>query len=334
MAALELYARTTYRGDARATAALDAPAGPGELLRAYIVPATPVQALLFLSRTVQPVKLLALYQHYFPEEMAASSARMAPDEAEAYSPAEIEFFRLVNNRLFPLDEYLLWCMTEDEFADERTEGRVMRVPVTPVGLEWWDQDPKDFRVGWQFLITLFHTIVVEGLGYDLSDTQLDSSLYQEIDEMNGEGLELTEERLTSACEGLKEPLCWLPLAIEMISHETGCAWLDADDQYHELVASWNRKEIDWLASEWKECKEIDAKVYALLDWLDGGNEDAAGAGDVGHMREVLALWRECTTVRSRRPRTLVEVFTGNVPQPEAPGLDLDELDLALEGEEY
>ncbi len=69
---------------------------PVALLRPYRVAVTVREALAYLEGIVAPLRLLALYKHFFPEEFAASKAQAFPAGGALYSDREVEFFQLIN----------------------------------------------------------------------------------------------------------------------------------------------------------------------------------------------------------------------------------------------
>src|SRR3954469_1341378 len=119
-----------------------------DLLLAFRVPVTPQAALTYLTQQTARCGILNCYRLFFPAPWAASVAPLLPDPEHAYSPREWECFRLVDAQLFPLD--LDWLLD----LDEDPENRSVTLPISPIGLEWWDADIDTFRPGLQLLLVL------------------------------------------------------------------------------------------------------------------------------------------------------------------------------------
>lgn len=283
----------------------------------YTVPCTVPQAINFLADYWEPCKLMALYQHYFPAEFAASALSAHRPARGVYTQAELEFFRLVSERLFPLEE--IWL--------DEAEGRFDVIPVTPHGLEWVESDPADFRPGWQLLLRLYMTCLGEWNEGEDGDPgpnaspEVPSEIQEDLAALlpKGGAVTLDWRKLSDLCRTgrVAEPLRHLSLCFDVIGHDTGCVWLDADSYYHTIHAVWDRENIDWLTTEWAECLQKSEGVNALIEWLEESP---------GNMRQAVKLWCQCAEglnpdglerlahvrpqarTRRRRPKTLVEVF--------------------------
>jgi hypothetical protein len=118
----------------------------------FRLPLTVTEALETLRATIEPYQLLALYKHYFPVEYEKSKARKFVRAKEVYSPAEYEFFALVNECIFPL-AYWFVDMTEEDFG-EQEEGRDPIIPVWPIGFDPEEGYFGELTVGERFVLAL------------------------------------------------------------------------------------------------------------------------------------------------------------------------------------
>src|SRR3954463_5855866 len=183
------------------------PAAPTclDLLRAYQVPVTPQAALTYLTQQTTRCGILNCYRLFFPQQWAASVAPLLPAAEHAYSPREWELFRLVDAQLFPLD--LDWLLDLDEDPDNRGPT----LPISPIGLEWWDADLDSFRPGLQLLLVLAGAV-------GLRDTDLPPESCTALEQAGaGPGAPLVPR----PGHALPPPATVLLRAYEWIHHDTG-----------------------------------------------------------------------------------------------------------------
>src|SRR5512135_1794788 len=81
-----------------------------------------------LSDALDGVCILSLYKHCFPRQYARSSSPVLIGGDERYTQRELEFFRLVNQHLFP--------MSDDVLEDWPDNGRDEYIPIVPMGMDW------------------------------------------------------------------------------------------------------------------------------------------------------------------------------------------------------
>jgi hypothetical protein len=260
---------------------------PAELLHPYRVPITVPEAISYLEFHTQSLGILSLYQHYFPDAFEDDKAHglLLPEKGEAYSEAEMNFFKLVEECLFPLHPYFL------DFQEERTT----EIFVELHSLDWWNSSWSDWRFGWQFLFKLSDC----GLDGDL-DERSEALLINVLGGMHEitttravlDALEVSQssvdiEELIAVCEREVEPLCWLPIAYLVIGHSTGCGFLDYTEEEGSNLR-WDCETVDYLTEQWKMARDILSKVSYLLDEIEGSHE--------AQMR-VIELWRQASAER-------------------------------------
>src|SRR5215212_702403 len=192
--------------------------GALELLRWHRLQLTFSAARECLEQYRDRANLLALYQHYFPQEYAASTAGVRPAKGAVYSAQEIEFFELVNARFFPLPL--------DVFLDEYEGVRSTTLPVMTLGIDWWLDSVADLRPGWQLLLLLVGEVAV-------TDVEVDPRFlktYAKRIKPRPPGSQIDWDDFKAACQAAGDPLTALPLALDMLDHDTGNIWLDPSDE--------------------------------------------------------------------------------------------------------
>jgi hypothetical protein len=265
-------------------------ADAGTTLKSARLPVSVALARSYLVASYDYVRLLALYQHYFPQEWADSSARPWLEDGEGWSPREAEFVHLVADRLFPVAWWEMETVDDDEDygdEDDTSSGggarpRRMDILIEPQGLDWYE-DRESQRPAWQGLLVL--TGELQRMNTHLRHSQ--SDLVTRLQTLAAQ--QPSWATLGLACATLESPLRALPDAIQMIRHDTGSVWLDAtlDDIYNGgFDAMWSRADVDWLHADYVQAQEIEAAVTPLLAWLEA---------DPTHWEEVCALWTSCVT---------------------------------------
>ncbi|HEX2913748.1 MAG TPA: hypothetical protein VH186_23285 [Chloroflexia bacterium] len=268
-----------------------------ELLKAYRLPLRLPEALAYLSRLQSSASLLALYRHFFPVEFARSHAATTPEKGCIYSPREIEFFELVDERFFPLPlEYYLDLSAES--GDERSE----RIEVLCLGLDWWELDLADLHPGWQLLLVLMGELELAALfpesppAYWAAREELPwprESLEEILREDNtGENarqiysqghLAALEKLVAREGEGESAVLSALPLALRILMHDTGNLWLDPTPETAVDDAYWCEEDVEYLAAAYAEARRMMEEADRLLDWLTESTE---------HLSKGVELWKK------------------------------------------
>lgn len=250
---------------------------PIQMLTNYRVPVAIGEAINYLYSLHDPLVMASLYKHYFPDEFDASALSLGTVQGGPYTETEWEFFKLVHDRLFPLEWHYLQC----------ADARFSVIPVVAQGIDWdEDLDLTDLRPGLQLLLRLYMwTLPTYDAGpheYEAGD--LDPELEEDLAALlDGCTITVDWRELFDSCGrlGKKNPLRHLRLAFDAIAHDTGCVWFDADRSYHIIKADWDTENMDWLAGEWKEYCEKAEQIKTLVVWL----EESAN-----NMRTALLFW--------------------------------------------
>jgi hypothetical protein len=251
-----------------------------ELLRWHRLPLTFSAARDCLEQYRDRANLLALYEHYFPQEYAASTAGVRPAKGAVYSARELEFFELVNARLFPLPL--------DVFLDEYDGVRSAALPVMTFGIDWWLDSVADLRPGWQLLLLLAGEV-------EITDVEVDAHFlktYVKGIKPRPPGSRIDWDAFKAACESAGEALTPLPLALDVLSHDTGNIWLDPSDETPVMDAEWCVQDMDVLTREYQEAQQMLRQADQVLDWIEASP---------AHYGKVIALWNHARKVRRSSP---------------------------------
>lgn len=253
--------------------------GAVKYLSSFRLPLTFSQAANYLQSLWQSANMLALYRHYFPNEFAASTASDSNEIIYGnskgpiclYSPKEKEFLGLVQAHLFPF--------YEDFLLDEEDERRDL-IYLPGFGIDWWSAEFDELEPGWQlllFVIGLAQTELKLG-SEDLFQPEVSAILATIVSR------KLDWERLKTTCAEKVEPLCFLPLALDMLDHDTGNIFLDPSDEAIADPLEWSIEDMDFLIEQYREAGVLGEKVSKFMDWLT--------ASPI-HLEEVIQIWNEC-----------------------------------------
>lgn len=230
-----------------------------------IRPAWPRTALHHLWQVRDSATILVLFQHRFPNDFAQSQARspIADSPATVYSPLEIEFFKLVDRRLFPLD---MDALTD---TDER-------LPGPPIAVQAIDGE-MDLRPGLQILRAL-----ALGPGSDQTvDWDAVAGGYHPVIR---EGMEVNGRALTGHCARLGGPMRIIRQALDTAANNTGNLWADVTWEmlgYGYVATEWSDDSLDWLAREWRKGRRLLERCIATAEWLET---------DTARVRALVEAW--------------------------------------------
>lgn len=248
-------------------------------LNSFRLPLTVSHATSYLRSLWHSFNLLALYRHYFPVEFGASTASCdleitysgSGEPTCLYNPKEREFLQLVDQRLFPY--------YADHLLDEEEEREDL-IYLPSFGVDWWSIEFDELERGWQLLLCITGT-AQQDCGVKVEecfDLEVRAAL------LGIRRDKVVWDMLAVMCNGKSEPLSFLPVALDMLEHDTGNIFLDPTDETPADPLEWSIEDIDFLVAQYKEASLISEKVSNLLDWLT--------ASPV-HLREVITLWNEC-----------------------------------------
>lgn len=235
-------------------------ANPIEALKAYQIPLTATEGNLYLEELNQKIVLLSLYKQIFPVEWARSKASLLQrSQTEVYCARELEFLGLVNERLFPLDNW-------EDFAQRSAE-----IPLYPQTASVWEVDLEDLTLGEQFLMSLV------GEGYSREQWQ---ELFGFIPTALATGDEINWERLEKLSRSAVEPLAYLYDAISILDRSTGCIWLDITEETY-VSYPWTKEALLELAREWQVAQQYLLRQQQFEEWIESS---------VVRRQETVKLW--------------------------------------------
>ncbi|MGB3204226.1 MAG: hypothetical protein WBB28_04495 [Crinalium sp.] len=246
-------------------------------LRQYRKILSPDDARAYLEEQQISYSLEIIYRHFFPTEFANSTAPSyppypKPSRGKDYTPKEIELFHLINDNLFPIDNWVCTNLVEE---------KLYYIPIASNGINWEteDFDVAYMRHGWQALLLLstYYRWWVDLSQYE-EDEEVgwsESTLKIKLEKLADPEL-IDPELLEILCAKAESPIKFLPLAVKLMEHNTGNIWLDSyyQEEFNETpeeteeTFNWTIKNIEFLASQYQESEIIWNKVNLLIDWLE------------------------------------------------------------------
>jgi len=204
------------------------------------------QAIAQLAVWQESSRILQLYRRYFPQEFACSmTSTIVPihQGEPGYSERELEFFRLIDQRLFPLPE----VMYDME--------RLPSIPLYPQGIDWEDER-ENLRLSLRAAMAL-----VSDDDSMLWEAWLPANLRPALGERNWE---LFDE----LCRRSRGLAVRFPLLLEFVGLDTGNVWLDSNWECCWENYPWEETAMEYLRKEWRKAKQIFAQLNPLLDRMD------------------------------------------------------------------
>jgi hypothetical protein len=231
------------------------------------IPRNVSEALAWLGTRREYHEFLSLYLHLFPNEYAASEARIEIEEAWSYSPREVELFCLVDEHLFPLDS--------DAISDAGANGeRIEVIYARPYEMPWW-YEPHSLSVGWQVLLLLSGREHHDQSQQKLSGLQcLPPDLLSALVEV-AEALTVSPaasvQRVRQICaQEASSSLADLGLALALLLQQTGNPWLDTDPDNEILYEGylWSIEHVKEIAADYSAAQAIEQRVRVFVEWLE------------------------------------------------------------------
>lgn len=239
-----------------------------DLIR-FQLPLTACEGITYLQKFNRQVALIALYKHYFPIEWSASTVDLwyCSNQNSLYSDREIEFLTLVDERLFPIDNFI------DFFEEEELH---LQIPIYPHNINWYELCSEDLNFSEQFIMSLI------GCGHSVEDWL---SAFGFTPDKLFLSEDINWQLLSELCQQQIEPLSFLYDVISLIDHSTGCIWLDTSFEEY-ITLPWCQESVDLLTHEWKIAQEYHVKTRQFDEWLDNSTQNC---------QKVLNLWNQACT---------------------------------------
>jgi len=254
------------------------------LLQEFHFPFGVEDARAFLHQVRSVMDILVAYQHFFPTEYAQSmqlicdgQVSLFPAPGEPYSSHEVTFLKLVDKHFFPLPLYFVL-----DGASE--ESRCYTIPIDPFGIDPADgYGVEELPLGWQLMYYVTDELQ-KGFHFEgASDEELGDIFAQVVHKGR-----VDWDALEEVCAREHEPLAFFRYVIEMLTYNTGTAWLDSTVEMPCEDALWSIEIMDELVKQYTIATEIKEKTEQFMNWL---------VNDIGpHFKEVVTLWNKCVVI--------------------------------------
>jgi hypothetical protein len=250
---------------------------------------TPLGAAEFLGRTLDHgretydnrvrvcAEVMSMYREIFPEHYERS------DSPHYSTMREHEFYRLVNQHLFPLR------LSED--VDLETHMRrepsffLPFIPVKGTQKHTWALGGFNFRkieIEYQIPQVLSDRMESPGLdGWQTLRIMYGVEGERPAPPLGSVGWQL----FNYSCTTSETPLKYLPLAFRMTSYKTGNVWLDLSPVGY-IGSEWKREQLARIAEEWLKADHAYLQMKALGCWLE---EDPKA-----RIEEIVMIWNKAS----------------------------------------
>ena len=206
------------------------------------------QACQNLYDLLNSVWVFRLYKQFFPREYKRSQAPLLIEHVDSFNTRELEFFRLVNERLFPILEDVL-----DEWGQD--SERDSTIPFTPMGLDWMDS-----LYEWTLPVQVFALMM---MGDSLDGDQLAAigPGTPQLTAFDGRLYAIDWRRFTRLCRQAGGLMELVPTALDVVGHGTGNLWLDVTYETLDAVEvrEWTPENVKYLARQWRKAKKLMEK---------------------------------------------------------------------------
>ncbi len=199
----------------------------------------------YLEEKLDQANMLTLYKTLFPTQYRRSKASL--ERGELYSAREQEFFELVNQRLFPIDDS--WVMERDN-----------NIPYMLVGIDLETLDQYDWPI--QALGALMFEYCHGLWEMAIEAAGLDACRVPSPPEQG----KVDWKRFVRLCKQAGGAVKYLPDALNVIAHDTNNFLLDTCPETYEPIP-WSLENVRQLAIEWKRAEKIWARFGWVVDWL-------------------------------------------------------------------
>jgi hypothetical protein len=216
-------------------------------LQALKLPTGVKQSLDYLTQFRESIILISLYQVNFSKEWKNSTSPLfTPSQNSRHSPRELEFFQLIDERLFPIG-----------LGDADLDERLDFIPFWPEDVDFYLRSIDELDEGEQFLICLYEPCYLENSW--LIHFGINPNFVAPIEQIDFNKLE-------TLCRQASQPLCYLYDAMSIIDHSTGNVWLDETCESY-LYLEWSQNNIDILAQDWQKALNLRAFYLEIAQWL-------------------------------------------------------------------
>jgi len=224
-----------------------------------------MSAASYLEERLTSYQLLALYQAFFSEPFASSTASLYErHNPEGHTHRELEFLEELERHI-PVG---LWTI------EQAGETQLAGFPVLDMGIDIYEEDAIErLRPAVQILLSLSRE------GRHWLETFDGSEWYEEQFNLTLSQIQhpdrLPSKHLRQRFNQQRPPFRFVPLLLNLLDKATGNLWLDCTNNEAwfgygcDTVLRWTEVNLRWLMVQWQRAQIILSRCEALLDWLEG-----------------------------------------------------------------
>lgn len=244
-------------------------------------------AIFHLNERLETLTLLKLYEQFFPTHYRKSKAPTALLHPTGYSRKELEFFQLVNARLFPIAE--MWW-------DAEAAERWPYIPLETAALE--ANEMAEWEPFWQFIYTLANPEMfahAPDLDWnDIAAQLLPPNATLPLCVTYAGQVQVDSRRFFQQAAAWSPKLAQMRVLFDYAHWDTGHPFLDVDQEilgYSELP-EWSADNIEWLTQDWQAAQTKLAHICAIRGWLEAKPKRIA---------RLIEIWNDCATTNRPTP---------------------------------
>ncbi len=255
---------------------------------------TPEKACDFLNNMLDAAHMLMLYEHFFPDQYAASKANDRQSTSlsfAAYTDKEQEFLRLLEKRL-PINEFYL------EAENERFDC----IPLGVAGIDC--EDVENCHTAIAVIYTLYQGeegLVETDKFWGRVKVELPPGAELPLFRQAGGGpygfnpKKFTRLLRKTFPASIRPGLRWL---VRLVCYNTGNAFLDTPAEMlgNSELPTWSVRELRWLMAEWTREERIYKEIDRARVWLEA--DHCRGLADF------IAIWNRCSTPIPAEPAAM------------------------------
>lgn len=224
-----------------------------------------MSAASYLEERLTSYQLLALYQTFFPDPFASSTASLYERHSpEGHTHLELEFLEELDRHI-PVG---LWTI------ERAGEAQLDGFPVLDMGIDIYEEDAIErLRPAVQILLPLSregrHWLeTFDGSEWYEGQFNLTLSQIQHPDRV-------PSKHLRQRFNPQRPPLRFVPLLLNLLDKATSNLWLDCTNNEAwfgygcDTILHWTETNLHLLMVQWRQAQIILSRCEALLDWLEG-----------------------------------------------------------------
>ena len=242
----------------------------------------PDYAVEHLQRMLGRTELVQLYKRCFPKDFRESQKSLRSKSPGAHSPREMEFFDLVRERRFPIDD--IWS-GEDE------DNRMDYIPIQTYALD--DEAIENWRLAWQVIYGLCQELVDE-VDWNAIMDELPPGTPLPRFVQDRAVFHFDAKRFFRRVHRAGPRLRHIRRVFEMATYSTGNVFLDTTFEMlgNSELPGWDKENIDWLTKQWRRAEPKLERIEAVIDWLEA---------DPQRVADLIRHFNACLTKEENEP---------------------------------